>query len=190
MGALFNLFSAFGLSGAAGLNAYIPLLIVGLVSRYTTLWHLQAPYDVLASPAVLLILGALAAIDFLADKVPVVDHITHVVGLIVHPIAGAILFASQTNVLTNVHPAVAILAGVIMAGSFHAGRMAVRPVATATTAGLGNPVLSLMEDVTSFTLSVLAIFVPLLAFVLLLVLICALVWSWRRIRRRLGRSTP
>jgi len=185
MDALFNLFSAFGLSGAAGLNAYIPLLIVGLLSRYTTLWHVQPPYDVLASTPVLLILGALAVIDFLADKIPVVDHMTHVVGLVVHPVAGAVLFASQTNVLTNVHPAVALLAGVIMAGSFHIGRMAVRPVATATTAGLGNPLLSLMEDVTSFTISVLAIFVPLLAVIVLILLLCALAWSWRRIRRRL-----
>src|SRR5829696_359679 len=98
MGALLNLFTAFGLSSAAGLNAYVPLLIVGLISRYTDLWQIQAPYDLLASGPVLGVLGALAAVDFLADKVPVVDHIAHAVGVVIHPVAGAVLFASQNNI--------------------------------------------------------------------------------------------
>ena len=185
MGALLSLFSAFGLSSAAGLNAYIPLLIIGLISRYTNLWQLQAPYDLLASPLVLGILGVLAAVDFLADKLPVVDHIAHAVGMVVHPVAGAILFASQNNVLTNVHPAVAMAAGIIVAGGFHASRTAVRPVATATTGGIANPILSFLEDIVSVTLSVLAILVPLLAFALFLVLLLVLVTSWRRVTRRI-----
>lgn len=184
MGAILNLFSAFGLSSAAGLNAYLPLLIVGLITRYTDLWQLQAPYDVLASPIALIILAVLAAVDFLADKIPVVDHVAHIVGMIVHPVAGAILFASQANVLTNVHPVVAMVAGLTVAGSLHAGRAAIRPVATATTGGIGNPILSLLEDLVSLVLSVLAIFVPLLAFALFLVLLFVMLASWRRFRRR------
>ncbi len=184
MGSILNLFSAFGLSSAAGLNAYLPLLIVGLITRYTDLWQVQAPYDVLASPVTLIILAVLAAVDFLADKIPVVDHISHVVGAIVHPVAGAVLFASQNNVLSNVHPIVAMIAGVTVAGGLHAGRAAIRPVATATTGGIGNPVLSFMEDVTSFVLSVLAIFLPLLAFALFLGLLLVMLTSWRRLRRR------
>lgn len=191
MGALLNLFSAFGLSSAAGLNAYLPLLIVGLITRYTDLWQLQAPYDVLASPIALIILAVLAAVDFLADKIPVVDHIAHIVGMIVHPVAGAILFASQANILTNIHPVVAMVAGVTVAGGLHAGRAAIRPVATATTGGIGNPIISFIEDVISLVLSVLAIFVPLLAFALFLVLLFVLLASWRRLRRRprAGRTT-
>ena len=185
MDGLLNLFSAFGLSSAAGLNAYLPLLIVGLVERYTDLLKLQAPYDLLASPVVLSILGLLAAVDFLADKVPVVDHIAHAAGTIIHPTAGAILFASQNNVLTDVHPVVAMAAGVAVAGSFHAGRAAIRPVATATTGGIGNPVLSLIEDIISVTLSILAIVIPIIAFVLFLALVLVLMTGWRRIRRRI-----
>jgi hypothetical protein len=185
MGALLNLFSAFGLSSAAGLNAYLPLLIVGLITRYTDLWQLAPPYDILASPVALGILGVLAAVDFLADKIPVVDHIAHAVGAVVHPVAGAILFASQNNVLTDVHPVVGMAAGVILAGGFHAGRAAVRPVATATTGGIGNPVLSFLEDLVSVTLTVLAVFLPLIAFALFLVLVLVLFTAWRRVTRRL-----
>lgn len=190
MGAILNLFSAFGLSSAAGLNAYLPLLIVGLITRYTDLWQLQAPYDVLASPVALIILAVLAAVDFLADKIPVVDHVAHVVGMIVHPVAGAILFASQANVLTNVHPVVAMVAGLTVAGSLHASRAAIRPVATATTGGIANPILSFIEDLASLVLSVLAIFVPLLAFALFLGLLFLMLASWRRLRRRLRTNRP
>lgn len=191
MSALLSLFSAFGLSSAAGLNAYVPLLIVGLVARYTDWWQLQGSYEMLASPMVLGSLGVLAAIDFLADKIPVVDHAAHAVGTIVHPVAGAVLFASQNNVLTNVHPAVAMAAGIIVAGGFHASRAAIRPVATATTGGFGNPVLSFVEDITSVTLSVLAIFVPLLAFVLVVILLLAIARTWRGVRHRWqGRLRP
>ena len=191
MGPLLNLFTAFGLSSAAGLNAYVPLLIVGLISRYTDLWQIQAPYDLLASGPVLGILGALAVVDFLADKVPVVDHIVHAAGVVIHPVAGAVLFASQSNVLTNVHPVVAMAAGVVVAGGFHAGRSTIRPVATATTGGIANPVLSFIEDVASITMSVLAIFVPVIAFIVFLALVFALVMAWRRVRRRVaGRSRP
>jgi len=184
MSALLNLFSAFGLSSAAGLNAYLPLLIVGLTARYTDLLQLQAPYDLLASPAALGILGVLAAVDFLADKLPVVDHIAHIIGAVVHPVAGAILFASQNNVFTNLHPAIAMGAGILVAGGFHASRAAIRPVATATTGGIGNPILSLIEDVVSVVLSILAILIPVIAFVLFLVLLFFVATSWGRLRRR------
>jgi hypothetical protein len=189
MPGILNLFSAFGLSSAAGLNAYVPLLIVGLVTRYTELWQLQAPYDMLASPAVLGVLAVLAAVDFFADKIPVVDHAAHMVGAVVHPVAGAVLFASQSNILTDVHPIIAMGAGMIVAGGFHASRAAIRPVATATTGGIGNPVLSFLEDVVSVVLSILAIFIPLIAFVLFLILLVALGTSWSRIRRRFAHRT-
>jgi hypothetical protein len=188
MGPVLNLFSAFGLSSAAGLNAYLPLLLVGLITRYTDLWQLQAPYDLLASPVALIVLAVLAAVDFLADKIPVVDHIAHAVGTVVHPVAGAVLFASQNNVLSNVHPIVAMVAGVTVAGSLHASRAAIRPVATATTGGMGNPVLSFLEDLVSLVLSVLAIFIPLLAFAVFLVLLFVMFSTWRRVRRRVRHS--
>ncbi len=159
-----------------------------MVARYTDLLQLQAPYDLLQTPIALSVLVVLGAVDFIADKVPVVDHVTHAIGAFVHPVAGAILFASNNNVLSNVHPVVAMVAGVIVAGGFHATRSAIRPAATATTAGTGNPVISFVEDVVSAILSVLAIFAPLIAFILFIVLLLATISAWRRVRRRLFRT--
>lgn len=182
-----NLLSAFGLGSAAGLNAYIPLLAVGLLSRagYT---QLSEPYTLLASTPVLALLGVLALVDFVADKVPAVDHVAHAVGTVVYPVAGAIVFASQNSVLNHVHPALALGAGFVLAGGLHATRAAVRPAATTLTAGVGNPVVSAVEDAASLTLTVLAFVAPVAAFALMLLLVIGVVQAWRRVRRwRSGR---
>lgn len=187
-----SLFSAFGLASAAGFNAFVPLLTVGLVARYTDLIRLAEPFDVLTQPWVLGIIGAMAVVDFVADKVPAVDSVWHGIGALVAPVAGAILFASQQNVLTDLHPAVAAIAGLVVAGGFHGSRAAARPISTATTGGLGNPVMSLVEDVLSGLLSLLAVFLPVLAFGLAglaaVLVILALVSARRGLRNRQIRA--
>jgi hypothetical protein len=180
-----SLLSAFGLSSAAGLNAYIPLLAVGLLSRFGGA-TLAEPYHALASTPILILLGTLALIDFVADKLPAVDHAVHAIGAIIHPVAGAIVFASQNSVLSNVHPALALGTGLVLAGGFHATRAAARPVATTTTAGVGNPIVSAIEDVVSLTLTLLALFAPVVAFVLLALLTIGVVRAWRAVRRWRG----
>jgi hypothetical protein len=180
MNAIASLLSAFGLSTAAGLNAYIPLLVIGLLDRYTDLVRLNAPYDVLSNPWVLLVIGVLALIDFVGDKVPAVDHAFHAVGVIVHPVAGAVMFMAANASTGAVDPVLAAICGVILAGLTHGARAAARPVATATTAGVANPVVSFVEDIGSLALSVLAVVVPLLAFILVLLGFLALLLLFRR----------
>jgi hypothetical protein len=190
MDALTNLLRACGLSTASGLNAYVPLLTVGLLARYTNLIHLNPPYDVLTHPVVLAVLAVLALLDFLADKVPAVDHALHLVGLVVHPIAGAILSLAASSDAGAVHPVLAAVCGAVLAGGTHVARMTARPVATVTTAGLANPAVSFLEDVVSLFLSVLAVVVPALAALLILLLAAALFLRFRRRRRRAPRGGP
>ena len=88
--------TAFGLSGSAGLNAYIPLLIVALAARFPEgdpLLKLSEPYDLLASWWVIGLLVVLLAIEVLVDKIPAVDTINDTIQTIIRPVAGAILFA-------------------------------------------------------------------------------------------------
>ncbi|SEJ39996.1 protein of unknown function [Deinococcus reticulitermitis] len=179
-----GLLSSLGLSGAAGLNAYIPLLVVGALSRFGVI-DLSAPYDFLANPWVMLAVGVVGLLDFIGDKIPGVDHALHLAGGVLNTAAGAVLFAAQTGV-ADLPPALSLALGVIVAGGVHATRAAVRPVATATTGGLGNPVVSAAEDAGSLTLSVLAVFAPLLA-ALGLVGLAALgyrLWSRLKVRRQ------
>ena len=184
MAGLLNLFQAFGLSAASGLNAYVPLLVIGLLARFTNLIHLHGPYDVLTHPVVLVALAVLAALDFVGDKVPAVDHVLHLIGLVVHPVAGAVLFLAANSDTGTVNPVLAAVCGLALAGGIHAARATARPVATATTAGVANPLVSFAEDVVALVLSILAVVVPFVAAVLVLLLVAALVQFVRRRRRR------
>jgi hypothetical protein len=178
-----SVLAAFGLSGAAGLNAWIPLLAAGLLDRAGQL-HLAEPYDALSTTPGLIVLGVFFVLDFFGDKVPAVDHLLHAVGSVVHPASGAILFAGSTETPTDIPSIVLFALGALTAGSLHATRATIRPASTTLTAGAGNPVLSFAEDVSSVALSVLAVLAPLAGVLLLLVVIAVAVLWWRRVTRR------
>jgi hypothetical protein len=182
---MIDVLSAFGLAAATGLNAYLPLLIVGLMARYTDLITLHSPFDALENPWVLGVLAVLLAIEMTADKIPAVDTVNDAIQTVVRPAAGAIIFAASANVITNVHPAVAVVCGLLAAFSVHAVKATARPVVTATTGGIGNPIVSTAEDVVAGVTTVLAILVPVLAATLIIALVAFL--AWRLLRRRQRR---
>ncbi|MBI5876978.1 MAG: DUF4126 domain-containing protein [Chloroflexi bacterium] len=160
-----QILTAFGLSASAGLNAYIPLLIIALTARFTDWVKLSTPFDLLTNEWVISVIIVLLLIETLADKIPVVDHINDVIQTIVRPTAGAILFAANANILRDVHPLIPIVAGLIVAGTVHATKATARPVVNMTTFGMGAPVISVVEDVISFLASLTAIFAPFLVLV-------------------------
>jgi Domain of unknown function (DUF4126) len=183
-------FTALGLSTAAGLNAYIPLLTVGLLSRYTDLIDLPASWDKLGDPLVLGIVGVVGLADFIGDKVPIVDHVLHVIGLAVAPVVGGLL-ALATATTFDIDPGLTVGLGVAAALATQLGRTAARPVSTATTGGGGNPVVSLAEDGVSGALSVTALVWPVVTAVLAVIVLVVvfLLWrKWREVRSRYRRS--
>ncbi len=143
---MIEVLAAFGLAGATGLNAYLPLLIVGLLARYTDLITLQTPWNALENPWVLGVLVVLLVIEMTVDKIPAADTANDIIQTFVRPAAGAILFAASGNVISEMSPVFAMICGLLMASGVHAAKATVRPVITATTGGLGNPVVSVTED--------------------------------------------
>ena len=186
MDALFGIMSAFGLSASAGLNAYIPLLVVGVIAHYTDWIQLNSPYDLLANPWILIVISILLIIEMLADKIPAVNHINDIIQTIFRPLAGAIIFAASANVVTGMHPILALVCGLLVAGSVHTVKaVAVRPAVTATTGGTANVPVSIAEDVTATVLSILAVVVPILVGIILVILVALLIWwIWRRANRK------
>jgi len=179
---LTGIFTAFGLSASAGLNAYIPLLVVGLLAHYTNLIKLNEPWNTLSNPWIILLLCILVIIEMLADKVPAVNHINDLIQTVVRPAAGAIAFAASANVVTDVSPALALACGLFVAGTVHVAKAGiVRPMVTATTGGAGNTPVSIAEDVVSTVLSIVAIILPILIGTLLVVLASFIVyWLYKR----------
>jgi hypothetical protein len=179
---LTGIFSAFGLSASAGLNAYIPLLAVSLLAKFTNLIELQSPWDTLTSWWVIGVLVVLGTIEFFADKVPAVNHINDIIQTFVRPAAGAIVFAASANVVTEISPLLSAISGLLVAGSVHTVKAAaVRPAITATTGGLGHAPVSIAEDIISTVMSITAILLPLLMgiFFILILIILLRWWSKR-----------
>jgi len=182
---LTGIFTAFGLSASAGLNAYIPLLAVGLLAKYTNFLNLSAPWDTLANPWIILMLCFLVIIEMLADKVPAVNHINDAIQTFIRPVAGAIAFAASANVVTDVSPVLALASGLLVAGTVHVTKSGmVRPAITATTGGAANVPVSIAEDVISTVLSILAIILPILIGTLLVVIAAFIIWRiWERMNK-------
>jgi hypothetical protein len=178
--------TALGLSTAAGLNAYIPLLSVGLLHRYTDLITLPAPWDTLGEPIALAIVAGVGIADFVGDKVPVVDHVLHLIGAVIAPVVGAVLALASASAF-DLDPGLTAALGIAAALATQVGRTAARPMSTAATGGGGNPVVSLRL---SGVLSVTAVIWPVVAAVIAIVLLVAILLLWRRLRAlwlRLGR---
>ena len=170
---------------ARELNAYIPLLVIGVIDHYTDLLTLQKPWDTLSNPWILILLGILLIIEMLADKIPAVNHINDAIQTVVRPAAGAVAFAASANVLTDVNPVLALALGLFVAGGVHAAKAGVvRPVVTATTGGTANVPVSIAEDVAATGVSILAILVPVAVGTLLIVAVTLFIWwLWRRSNR-------
>lgn len=183
--AFLSLSTAFGLSASAGLNAYIPLLVIALVDRLTDgLMDLQGPWAWLSSWWTIGVLAVLLVIEILADKIPAVDTANDIVQTVVRPTAGAILFAASTHTI-HLHPVLAAICGVIVAGGVHAVKATGRPVLSVTTGGTANPIVSTVEDVLSTLVSVISLVAPYL--VLALIGVIASLVIWQVVRRRQAR---
>jgi hypothetical protein len=160
MDAAYMVLSAFGLAAAAGLNAYVPLLVVALLARFTDWVRLAPPYDTLTHPAIIGLLLALALIEFLADKIPAVDAANDLLQTAIRPAAGAILFGAQTGAIRELHPALALACGLLIAGGIHGLKAALRravQVGAPPLAPLTTPLLSLLEDLAALALSLIAL---------------------------------
>ena len=183
---LLGIFSAFGLSASAGLNAYIPLFTIAVIAHYTDWFKLNAPYDVLTNPWIIIMLGVLIIIEFLADKVPAFNHINDLIQTFIRPAAGAIVFAAAAKVLTNISPLLSLACGLLVAGSVHVAKSAVvRPAITATTGGAANIPVSIAEDVISTITSILAVIVPVIVACIFVLFTALLIWwLWRRSNAR------
>jgi len=183
---LFGILSAFGLSASAGLNAYIPLFTVAVIAHFTDWLKLKAPYDVIGDPWIIILLGILIIIEFLADKVPAFNHVNDALQTFVRPVAGAIVFAASAQVLTDINPVISLACGLFIAGSVHTAKaVAVRPAVSATTAGAGNVPVSIAEDILAAVTSFLAIVLPvIIACILVLITSLLILWLWRRSERK------
>jgi len=194
LGYVLETLTGIGLASSAGLNAYIPLLMIGFLGRFTDLITLPSGWQWLENPWVLGILVALLGIEVVADKIPLVDHLNDLVQTVVRPTAGGLAFgaASGAQTVTVSDPSqffssnqwVPIVSGMAISFVVHAMKAMARPVINATTVGLGAPVASTAEDIFSGVMAFVAILFPFLIILFVIFLIIVFILLRRRRQRR------
>jgi hypothetical protein len=185
-----GIFSAFGLSASAGLNTYMPLLIVAVCARIG-IFKLEEPFDVMTSWWIIGVLIFLLIIEIIVDKIPAADTINDIIATVLRPAAGAILFAASAGVINDISPILSMALGLVVAGSVHGAKMLARPAVTATTAGIGNPIVSTIEDIISAVTSLLSVLLPWLVMLVAVTgIVLFLRWRIRRAERRAARLAP
>jgi hypothetical protein len=177
---------AIALSACAGLRAWLPLFLAGLLSRAGFL-ELGSSFQFLGSNKALVLFGIATLIEIAADKVPALDHALDMLSTVLRPAAGALLAASVLGRFADPLTALALGVAVGAPASFvpHAAKSAVRVASSALTAGLGNPVLSVLEDLLSLVMFALALLVPVLV---VLGLVVVSFFVLRRLLRRPARQ--
>ena len=172
-----EILTGIGLSSSAGLNAYVPLLVAGLLSRYTDLLSLGPSWQWLESPWALGILAVLLIVELCADKIPALDHINDIIQTVVRPTSGGIVFGASGSAVLG-EPEVAgdaaaasvggdvsvwlAVVGAAIALFFHLMKAAIRLLVNMLSVGVGAPVLSTMEDAASVAMAILAVLLPVL----------------------------
>lgn len=176
---------AYALTTSAGIRALLPLAAVSVAA--TNDWiHPSGDFAWLGHAFVMWILVAVAALEIMADKIPLIDHAMHFVQIASKPAAAAILVGGLTHPQSHEQLVFLMVVGALNALGIHAAVMGARAASTAGTAGLANPVLSTVEDTGSIGGIIVAFFSPVIAAVLALAFSVLLVLLGRRIFRRIG----
>lgn len=177
-----------GLASATGLRTFLPLLMLALAAKFG--WfgvRLIDQMEWLVSWPAIAALATATVAEFAGDKIPTVDHALNAIGYVTRPVAGAVAAGS---VFWAVDPTAAAVAGIIVGApaalAFNAAQTGARVGSTATTGGLGNPVVSLIEDVLAALTVIVAFLAPVVVPVLLIVLAIVVFRLARRLRD--GRS--
>ena len=196
-----SLGTPFGLAFASGLNAYLPMLAFALSARWLHLYKINPNFSFITSNWFIAILVILTILDFVADKIPVVDHTWDAIHIIIRPIMGAIVataagsqslagahlaafttYAGSTRAVAelsvfptaNIALLVFFLIGGGLAALSHTAKATTRLASTFTTAGTLNIILSVLEDVLVVIIVLLSLFASAIMLVLLVLLLIVL----------------
>lgn len=176
-----------GLAASSGFRVFLPLFALSL-SAYFGMWPLNESWQWLASTNALIIFGIAAITESLSYLIPFVDNLLDTIAV---PLAGLAGTAVVASTAADLSPAVtwtlAIIAGGGAAAAIKGVSATTRMASTATTGGLANPVFSVFETGMAVVMSVLSLFVPVLAVFLV---VAVVFWLYRKYTRYQRNKMP
>jgi uncharacterized membrane protein len=183
---------AMGSAWLSGINLYATVLALGLLQRFG-MAHLPGDLAYLAHTWVLIVSGALYAVQFVADKIPAVDSVWDAIHTFIRVPAGAVLAATAFAHFDPTVRLLALLLGGGVALTSHGAKAATRLAANTSPEPFSNILLSLLGDVVAVAGTLLMAVHPLVIAAIVVVAVVASLllfrWIWRSLRRVFGTRT-
>lgn len=175
-----------GLSAAAGLNAWVVLLLFnGLILLLPQEFPGPAA-GLLSSHVAVTAALVLFLTEFVADKIPIVDHMWNLAQTLLRPVVGALLMLAAVPEASPTRRFGLAMAGAAATLASHLAKSTTRLTSTAATRGLAQFALSLAEDAVALALGALVFFVPWFSAIFVGALLILLVIDRKRVRRGLA----
>jgi len=179
---------AYALTTTAGLRGFLTLFAASVAAHYHWI-HPSPGFTWLGADGTVIVLGIFALLEIVADKVPAVDHALHALSFGARPIAAAILVGGTVNTSNPAELYGLMAAGALNTLVVHSSSAATRAASSATTLGVANPVISVVEDVLTIGGLVLAFAKPILAAILALILVIALIVAASQVYKRVRAAS-
>lgn len=179
---LISIFLGIGLSASVGFRVFVPLFVLSLAA-YFNVWELNESWEWVGSLTAVITLGVATLVEIFAYYIPYIDN---ALDSIVIPLAAVAGTAVMVSTVADLSPAItwalAIIAGGGTAAAVAGSSGATRLASTATTGGIANPVVSTIETGTSVVISILSIFVPIIAFVVVIIILYFVFKLYKKIK--------
>ncbi|MGB1231477.1 MAG: DUF4126 domain-containing protein [Winogradskyella sp.] len=163
---IISIFLGIGLSASVGFRVFLPLFALSLAA-YFNVWELNESWMWIGGTTAVFTLGIATVVEIAAYYIPVIDNALDTIAIPLATIAGtAVMVSTVADLSPVVTWALAIIAGGGTAAAVKSTASATRIGSTVSTAGFGNPIVSTIETGTAFIMSIISIFFPLLAIIL------------------------
>ncbi len=178
-----------GLASAVGFRVFLPLLVLSLAAHYNLI-PLNDSWQWLGSLTAIIALGVATVVEIFGYYIPWVDNALDTVAIPLAALAGtAVMVASISDLGPVITWALAIIAGGGTAAAIKGNTSAARLTSTSTTGGLANPVLTTVETGTAILMSLLSIFLPVVALVLVVLIFFLLFRFYKKLYKKRAPRT-
>ncbi len=179
---IISIFLGVGLAASVGFRVFLPLFALSLAS-YFNVWELNESWQWIGGIPALIVFGVATVIEILAYYIPVVDNLLDAIAIPLAMVAGTAVMVSTVAELSPVVTwALAIIAGGGTAATIKSASGATRLTSTVSTAGTGNGLVSTVETGSSIVMSIVSIFLPILAIVLVVVVFYTIFKLYKKIK--------
>ena len=184
---MISIFLGVGLAASVGFRVFLPLFVLSLAS-YFGIWDLNENWSWIGSMPAIITFGVATVVEVFAYFIPYIDNLLDSIALPLATLAGtAVMVATLSDLDPVITWSLAIIAGGGTAAAIKGASATGRLTSTTTTAGIGNPIISLIETATSLLFSVVSVLAPVIASILVILLLIFIFIIYRKLRPRLSK---